>query len=266
MKKIVAVFLCLFSFHVFAETSESRAELMIFGTFHFHNPGLDQVKNKQTDVGTLENQQYLKEFSERVAVDFKPSHVLLECARDQQNEISSNFKRYIAGDYELKVNENDQLGYRIAKLAGIDAPTCYDEREIGWQPERLMEELPTKEPRLKREFDAAIDKVTKEGNQMYAELSLKQVFNKLNSLDSEQDNQYLYILTNEVGADGGGFSGADASASWWHRNFRMYANIQKVAQNGTRVFVIGGQGHTAILKNFLSLDKKRVAHSVDPYL
>ena len=40
-------------------------------------------------------------------------------------------------------------------------------------------------------------------------------------------------------------SGADASASWWQRNFRMYALIQQHAQPGARDIAIGGQGHTA---------------------
>ena len=65
---------------------------------------------------------------------------------------------------------------------------------------------------------------------------------------------------------GENYVGADASASWWHRNFRMYANIQKHAQPGERVLAIGGQGHTAILKDLLAIDRDRVAVDVRPYI
>ena len=60
--------------------------------------------------------------------------------------------------------------------------------------------------------------------------------------------------------------GADAAASWWHRNFRMYANIQKAAALGDRVLVVAGQGHTAILKELLAADDQRRARDVREYL
>jgi hypothetical protein len=72
-------------------------------------------------------------------------------------------------------------------------------------------------------------------------------------------------MTNSAGA-GTNFSGADAAASWWHRNFRMYANIQKLATPDTRLIVIGGQGHTAILKDLLKFDSERQAVDIVPFL
>ena len=85
--------------------------------------------------------------------------------------------------------------------------------------------------------------------------------------DSDRDalNRSLYILTNHVGDDDS-FVGADAAASWWHRNFRMYALVQRYAQPGERVLVIGGQGHTAILRLLLADDRDREAVDVRPYL
>ena len=78
-------------------------------------------------------------------------------------------------------------------------------------------------------------------------------------------NKSIYLRTNDVDA-GRGFVGADAAASWWHRNFRMYANIQQVATPGHRVIALAGQGHTAILKDMLAVDDRRVAEDVRPYL
>ena len=78
-------------------------------------------------------------------------------------------------------------------------------------------------------------------------------------------NKGLYLRTNDIDA-GGGFAGADASASWWHRNFRMYANLQKAAAPGRRVIAVAGQGHTAILKDLLADDAQRQAEDVAGYL
>lgn len=78
-------------------------------------------------------------------------------------------------------------------------------------------------------------------------------------------NKGIYLRTNAVDA-GGSFVGADAAASWWHRNFRMYANIQKAAARDHRVLVVAGQGHTAVLKDLLAADDQRHARDVRAYI
>ena len=74
----------------------------------------------------------------------------------------------------------------------------------------------------------------------------------------------LYLATNAIGA-GDGYSGAVAAASWWKRNFFMYANIQKLAPPGERVIAIGGSGHMAILKQLLAIDTRLEGVAVNPY-
>ena len=86
-----------------------------------------------------------------------------------------------------------------------------------------------------------------------------------NDPERDRENKALYLVTNDVAA-GAGFAGADASASWWRRNFRMYANVQRAAAPGRRVLVVAGQGHTAILKDLLAIDGGREAEDVAPYL
>lgn len=98
-----------------------------------------------------------------------------------------------------------------------------------------------------------------------ATLPLSELLRLANSPERDRENKDLYIATNAADA-GGGFVGADASASWWHRNFRMYANVQKAAAPGRRVLVIGGAGHTAILQDLLAIDRQRKAEPVAPYL
>jgi hypothetical protein len=45
----------------------------------------------------------------------------------------------------------------------------------------------------------------------------------------------------------------------------MYANIQQAAKPGERIIVIGGSGHTAILKQLLATDQRLVAIEVNKY-
>ena len=241
--------------------AEAPAKVMLMGTFHFANPGLDTVKTNQIDVTTPKNQQYLEKFSARIAHNFSPTVVLLECARERQLELNTEYNKYVAGDFKLPVNEIYQLGFRIAKASGLESVQCFDEREVQWQAGELMKTMPEQAPEIQAEFEAFISDVSTQLETMHADLSLKEILLTMNSREFDEKNQSLYVLLNEIGASES-FVGADATASWWHRNFRMYANIQKAAVKDSRVFVIAGQGHTAILKNLLTLDPKRVAGDV----
>ena len=259
---IIGLFTVLLSPQLFAK---NLAQVMPFGTFHFANPGLDKVKTNVINVLTEENQRYLEALSKRIANGFKPTQVLLECDKKNNVTLNENFNKYLVGDFSLPVNETYQLGFRIARLAGLDQVICYDEREVHWQPGALFEEVPKSNPALQKEMDALIATFTKQMNDMHQNNSLAEILRANNDQRKDAENRAFYILTNEVGAYGS-YSGADASASWWQRNFRMYANIQHAAQHGERVLVIGGQGHTSILKGFVSDDAKRELVSPVPYL
>ena len=87
---------------------------------------------------------------------------------------------------------------------------------------------------------------------------------RCNDPGQDRINMDLYLATNALGA-ADGWSGADAAASWWQRNFRMYANIQKAAHPGERIIVIGGQGHKAILRTLLAIDTRLEGVPVDDY-
>lgn len=240
------------------------AEVMIMGTFHFSNPGLDTVKTDQVDVSTKEHQAYLQTFSHKIATQFKPTHVLVECPPTRQSNLDKEFEEYIAGEFDLPINETYQLGFRIAGASTDAKVVCFDDKSVAWQAGPMMEFMSKNAPEDKQQFDHFIEKITGTINQMHQQLSLPELLKAHNQKDFDDLNKSFYIQTNHVGA-GDGFSGANSSASWWHRNFKMYANIQQVSVDGTRVFVLAGQGHTAILKDFLALDDKRKRVDVVPY-
>jgi hypothetical protein len=240
-----------------------NSQVMLFGTFHFANPGKDAVKTEQINVMTEENQAYLAGLSERIAA-FKPTHVLIECEPAVSEKYQTEFNSYLGGNEPLGSNENYQLGFRVAKLAGLSGVTCYN-ASYDWKAEQLFEYMSTQDQATKQEFDAEIARITAKKTADHQNLTLKQLLNSSNDPSADAVNKNLYLMTNVVGA-GAGFEGADAAASWWQRNFRMYANIQKVAVPGSKVVVFGGQGHTAILKDLLADDLQRTAEPVIPYL
>jgi len=245
-----------------APAAPEPARIMFLGLFHFDNPGLDAVKFTPIDVMQPVEQAYLTGLSERLA-RFAPTKVLLEYPADVDEKINQRYTDYLAGKFDLPKNEIYQLGFRVAKLAGnarvhgvdVQAPPFEDPLwnylpEVPATEQKLMELIASESKRLEN---------------AHRSMSLRDILAMDNSPDEDLRNKGFYMLLNDVAAENRLFYGADSSAHWWHRNFRMYALIQKHAQAGERVLVIAGSGHTAILRDLLRADGARVNDDVLPY-
>lgn len=246
------------------ELMPDAATVMILGVFHFGNPGRDLVKSNVIDVMASGNQVYLAGLATRLAA-FRPTDVLVECEPSTQPQQDAAFAAYVGGASPLTVNEVQQIGFRVAKEAGIAGVTCFDEGNIGWNSAPMFDYIGAHEPATKVALDAMYASLSAREARDHATLSLPELLKLTNDPARDRENKDLYIRTNAIDA-GNSFAGADASASWWHRNFRMYANVQKAAGPGRRVLVIAGAGHTAILKDLLAIDAEREAEDVRSYL
>jgi hypothetical protein len=259
-RTLITLFVLLFSLHLHASES---AQVMLFGTFHFQDAGLDVVKSKDINVFTAESQEYLQGLAQRLA-DFKPTRVLLEYNPRNDEEINGRYRDYLAGKYELPANEIYQLGFRLAKQAGHTRVYSFDNRDVEWQADAMFEYAKQHDSPEMNTFNEIIRTFTEEDEQARATLSLRELLMRANDADLERRNMDLYLSTNSIGA-GDGYAGADSSASWWERNFRIYANIQQLAGPGERIIAIGGSGHMAILKQLLEIDQRLEAVAVNSY-
>ena len=261
--KIAIITLLTIAPHVALSNEPEPAEVMLFGVFHFANPGHDVVKTDQINVMTEENQAYLDALADRIA-EFNPTKILLEYPPDMDEKIQERYQDYLDGTYELGSNENYQLGFRIASRSAAETVHGFDEQNVHWKAEPLFAYLEDHDGATSARMNELIESITADMQNAHNTMTLKQLLQRANDAELDRVNRSTYLMTNHVG-EGDNFVGADASASWWHRNFRMYAIIQRYAQPGERVLVIGGQGHTAILKQFLDDDDRR-AVDVTPYL
>ncbi|NOR19825.1 MAG: hypothetical protein GQ538_07020 [Xanthomonadales bacterium] len=239
------------------------AQVMLIGTFHFKDPGLDIAKVADINIFTEESQQYLLEFASRLA-EFQPTRVLLEYSPDSEALLNQRYDEYLSNSYELGANEIYQLGFRIAKMAGLDGVQSFDHRQVEWQAEAMFEYAKQHNSPEMVTFNEIIEEHSQDEAQARANLGLRELLKRSNDPERDRLNMDLYMATNPIGA-GDGYSGADASASWWHRNFRMYANIQKLAEPGERIIAIGGSGHMAIIKQLLEIDQRLTSVDVEAY-
>lgn len=247
-----------------AHAAEAPAKVLMLGTFHFSNPGLDAVKHEVIDVMDQPSQAYLETLAQRLAA-FKPTVVLLEYNPENESKMNARYQAYLAGDYALERNEIYQVGFRVAKLAGLNSVTSFDERNTPNDGD-LWNYMPKHAPAAMKEFEQMIAQLSAEGQKDHTTMSLQQLLQKYNSVEFDRYNKDLYLKFNVVGADAKSFNGADSNASWWRRNFRMYANIQLHSKPGARILVVGGQGHTAILRDFVAIDSGVEEEPIAPYL
>jgi Family of unknown function (DUF5694) len=246
------------------QAQDQPGEVSLFGVFHFANPGQDLVRVDQLDVSTGDNQAYLDGLAQRLCA-FRPTIILLELDRAREPEIQSQLDAYLAGRLELGFNEVFQIGFRVAEACGVEKLYGFDESEVGWRGDLLFEYLEKSAPDVLEAVNNELAQLQEDTATAHRELGLRELLVRANDAGQDRINKDLYLLTNAVAA-GSSFEGADATARWWHRNIRMYANIQKYATTGERVLVIAGQGHTAVLKDFLNTDRRISAHDIRPYL
>ncbi len=240
------------------------AEVLLFGTFHFKDAGLDMVKVEDINIMSEENQAYLEGLTTRLA-SWSPTHVMLEYDPANEETINERYRAYLEGEFELPANEIYQLGFRIAKQAGLERVHSFDHRELHWAAEPLFEYAEAHDaPEMKRMREAIASAMADE-ERVRGTLDLAQLLARSNDPERDRMNMDLYLMTNPVGAEDG-WSGADATMTWWGRNFRMYAKIQQQATPGNRVIAIGGSGHMAILKQLLAIDRRLEAEDPVPYL
>ncbi len=247
-----------------AGAAEPGAEVMLFGVFHFANPGQDAVRAEQIDVGTPTSQAYLDDLAQRLCA-FKPTVILLEYRPSEDAHYQKQFAAYRAGQFTLTSNENHQIGFRVAKRCGVERIHGFDEGQVPWKAGPLFEYMKRSDPAMQAMFEGLMARLSKEETEAHRRLPLRELLLRSNDPARDRANKDLYLLSNAAGA-GAGFEGADAAASWWHRNFRMYANIQHHARPGERVLVVAGQGHTAILRDLLAIDQRLKAQDIRGFL
>ena len=88
---------------------------MILGTFHMSNPGRDMHNARIEDVLTPKHQADLARGVNGLA-KFKPTRVMVEWDAGPTDE---RYAKYLAGTLDPSRNEVVQVGFRLAKQAGL---------------------------------------------------------------------------------------------------------------------------------------------------
>jgi len=249
MKPLLGILLVISAFlaGTFVQ-SQSKAQVMILGVYHFDNPNQDYVKSNLDDHLSEKRQQQIAEVLEMLA-KFKPTKVVLE-APPEALRAQQNYDAYLKGEFKLTANEIHQLGYRLAKQFNHKQVYLADHR-IGMDIEAVMAAAQKNGDKVFLEtFQKVIAEVTelqRKQNSMTVRESLV-IYNDPKLQDRARD---FYLQLARV-RDGEKFVGADVLSDWYKRNFRIFTNINQIVTSPEdRVLVIFGQGHAPILREMV---------------
>ncbi|OON67863.1 DUF5694 domain-containing protein [Hymenobacter sp. CRA2] len=255
-----------------APAQTKPAELLLLGTFHFHNPGADIVKTKSFDVLAPKAQAELETMTGRLS-QWHPDKVFVEWDWNSQAELDALYQLYLGGQYEQAIrakyakpgqrdfylkNEIIQLAFRTAKKAGLKRVYAFDYTKTSFPFDSVQKAMQqAHQDALMQRIGETFKKVEAEQNQKLSTLTLTQLLLDFNTPQSNRENKGAYLdLLNKAGSIGS-FAGPWLVSEWYRRNLYMYSVVQKTVEPADqRVLVLAGAGHTAMLREFAEYDSR----------
>ncbi|MGZ8551085.1 MAG: DUF5694 domain-containing protein [Chitinophagaceae bacterium] len=255
MTKIFCLLLLLISGTITAQQTPDKTQVLLLGTFHFDNPGLDVAKFENADVLSAKRQKEILEVVKQLK-EFGPELIFIESEPIYQGYYDSLLKAYKSGQYPLKANETYQLGFRLAKELNMPNLTCVDYRDADFPFDSLMKVmLDANQTDLAIQIKMAIDSIEKAHNHQIATLDIKNMLIQGNSKFVREISTGFYFRLLKAG-NKDNHVGSYLVSEWWRRNMVIYENILKrLTGKEKRILVIFGSAHTALLHEFMKYNE-----------
>lgn len=230
-----------------AET-RPRAEVLVLGTYHFGNPNQDYVKTNVDDHLSERRQKQIAEVLELLS-KFKPTKIALE-AVEGAGPLHANYAAYLKGEYALRADERDQLGFRLARQFGHARVYAVDHK-LDMDLEAVIKAAQQGGDRAFLGLFQTVMAELQEFEKRKATMTVREILAELNDPQEVERGRDRYLQIARV-KDGERFVGADVLAGWYQRNFRIFGNLTRVVESPQdRVLVIFGSSHSPILRELV---------------
>ncbi len=246
MKKITLLLLIIIAFNPISAQTKKK-QILLFGSFHFENPGLDVAKVNTVNVMSDKNQKELENITDKIK-KFGPNKIFVEWNYQKQDKLDKFYAKNTDSLLKNDADEIVQIALRSAKklghkkLYGIDyndADFPYDSLVKGMKEANQLDLIKKNEETMKNYETDFNTKITK--------YSLTQLL-----LDVNKQDINWYLQTANKGGKIDNFVGAFLVSEWYRRNLYMYALIQKLTESkDDKIMVLLGAGHTAMIREFV---------------
>jgi hypothetical protein len=225
------------------------AQVLVIGTYHMNNPGLDAINIKADDVLAPKRQAELEQLARQIS-EFRPTKVAVEIPWARDSVSNSLYRRYLAGSYALDRTEMQQIGFRVARTARL--PRVYGvDYDLDVNVASVMVwALTHGQPDLASAAQSVTTRFVAEADSMMKNATVGEIIRALNSARADSAHG-VYMAALRVGADTS-YPGATMTARWYERNLKIASNVLRLVESREdRVLVVIGAAHGPILREIL---------------
>jgi hypothetical protein len=226
------------------------AQVLVIGTYHMSNPGLDAISVRADDVLSPRRQGEIDQLADKLA-RFRPTKVAVEIPFGRDSTSNALYRRYLGGSHALDRTEMQQLGFRVARRAGLPRIHGVDYDLDVNVAAVMVWALTHGQPELATAAQSLSARLLAEADSMMRNASVSAIVSALNSPRADSAHG-IYMAALRVGADTS-YPGATMTARWYERNLRIASNILRLVESPSdRVLVIIGAAHGPILRELLA--------------
>ena len=226
------------------------AQVLVIGTYHMSNPGLDPISVRADDVLSPRRQGEIDQLADKLA-QFRPTKVAVEIPFGRDSTSNALYRRYLGGSHALDRTEMQQLGFRVARRAGLPRIHGVDYDLDVNVAAVMVWALTHGQPELATAAQSLSARLLAEADSMMRNASVGAIVSALNSARADSAHG-IYMAALRVGADTS-YPGATMTARWYERNLRIASNILRLVESPSdRVLVIIGAAHGPILRELLA--------------
>jgi hypothetical protein len=254
-----------------AAVAAEPIEVMVLGTYHMDNPGLDLSHMEADDVATPGRQRELEALAAALA-RFRPTRIAVEEEAAGPSFASAGYVGFTPEQLATNRNESAQIGYRLASRLGHATVHGIDEQPGEGEPDYFPLDplLAYAEAHGEGERLAAMSAPLQAWLAAFEAkqetMSVPALLTELNGPKNELERIGVFYYEVLSLGDGEAQPGADLNAAWYLRNAKIFAKLTAVAEPGDRVLVVFGAGHSYWLKHFVRETPGFLLVDPQPYL
>jgi hypothetical protein len=228
-----------------AETAPTT-KVVILGTYHMGNPSRDVENSTVDDVLSDKRQKEIAEVVAKLA-RFNPTVVAVESAGAGPNLATPKYHEYLDGKLAASRNEVVQIGFRLARDAGLKEVSGVDVKgDIPMEPLQAYAQKNGQADVIGAAM-APVQREMQAFDTLLGTASVSEALQHMNDPGFVRSSDAFYRQMLRVGR-GTEQPGANLVNAWQDRNTQICARLMQVTKPGDRAVVVFGAGHGYLLR------------------
>ncbi|MDW3652015.1 MAG: DUF5694 domain-containing protein [Bacteroidia bacterium] len=232
-----------------------KHQVLVLGSYHMNNPGMDVHNIEADDVLAEKRQKEIQDLVDMLA-KFRPTKIAIERRWQTKSDTLARqrYAQYLKGEHTLSKSETQQVGFRLAKQLGhadiypIDAPGNFPFNEL------VQYANENGQGDFFLEANAWMQNFIQEEQEYMKSHTVAEILGRHNDPERIKEGHGMYISMLQIGKKHE-YPGANLVAEWYERNLKIHANLTRIVdQEEERILVIFGSGHAPILRELVQYD------------